>query len=206
MPLYLPNSLRGTSSTSNPANTNDTNSGYRVGDQWHNTATGNTFYAVDVTAGAAVWRHIPRTLAMSGANVTAPANDTNENTLATITVPANAMGTNGTIELHTDFSQTNNGNGKTIRVRFSGAAGTILDAAGHASIANRAAHYLIQNENSASVQRVVYAGNNISIYPTSATVDTTAATTIVITAQKATGTDTVTLRTYWAILRLPDIT
>src|SRR5688500_6060251 len=51
--------------------------------------------------------------------------NTTETTLATVTVPANAIGANGRLRVTSLWSHTNSANSKTLRVRFGGAAGTI---------------------------------------------------------------------------------
>lgn len=138
-------------------------------------------------------------LAQSGTAVSGAA-DTNENTLATITVPANAMGPNGQLRIWTDWTWSNTADDKTARIRFSGASGTIfLTVLGTTSV-GLAAITLISNQNNAAVQRGGITGSGPFAVRTAAAVtaavDTTAATTIVITGQKETGTDTLTLDRY----------
>lgn len=140
-----------------------------------------------------------RSLAKSGTAVSAPA-DTTEDTLATITVPANAIGANGVIKYTLNLALTNNANVKTLRVRFSGAAGTVLGSANLAGEFNVFWQGTIFNANATNAQNAdaFYVANPaaaISLHGTSA-IDTTAATTIVITGQKATAGDTFTLSNY----------
>lgn len=128
-------------------------------------------------------------------------NDTNENTLATVTVPAGAMGANGVLRITALWSVTNNANAKTIRMRFSGAAGTVFYSQGLASLVSAHQMVLIRNRNSQSSQ-VGFAAAVAATFttttgsPTTASVDTSAATTLLFTVQKATGTDTMTLESY----------
>jgi hypothetical protein len=136
--------------------------------------------------------------------------DTNENTLATITVPANAMGTNGTVRVSVYFSFTGSTNAKTLRARFSGGAGTQFVNVGTAVAATTSIsfEFVIQNRNAANSQvggmpnyPVQQNSSAPGVWTTStatASVDTTAATTIVITGQKATGAETLTLERYLA--------
>lgn len=126
--------------------------------------------------------------------------DTNENTLATITIPANTLGANGAVRVTLGYSFTSNANVKTFRARFSGASGTIYLTRAVSTQTNETGWIVIGNRNSVSSQVGAYStinasGTAVSGQTTSA-VDTTAATTIVITAQKATGSDTVTLEFY----------
>ncbi|HUP07657.1 MAG TPA: hypothetical protein VMU47_10930, partial [Caldimonas sp.] len=68
---------------------------------------------------------VPYILAQASPAAATPA-DTSEDTLATITVPANALGSAGALRIVTHWSCNNNGNVKTVRVRYSGAAGAVF--------------------------------------------------------------------------------
>jgi hypothetical protein len=116
---------RKTESTSDPTVSSDVTLGYRPGDVWTNTATGNVFNNVVSTAGVAVWRHVPRLLAASSTPVSGAA-DTAENTLATITVPASALGSNGLLLVSASWVVTNSANNKVLRARYSTISGTIV--------------------------------------------------------------------------------
>lgn len=143
-----------------------------------------------------------RVLAKSGAAVSGAA-DTNENTLATITVPAGALGANGQLRVRAHFTQTNSGNNKTYRFRFSGAAGTVLATTVSGAADFNTFDFAIANQNATNAQRsfghgaynadtpVVADGTN-----TTAAIDTTAQTTLVITGQKASAGETITLQAY----------
>jgi hypothetical protein len=150
-------------------------------------------------------------LAQSAVPVSGAA-DTNENTLATITVPANAMGPNGSLRVSVYFTFTGSTNAKTLRARFSGGAGTQYVNIGTAASATTALSFevLIQNRNATNSQvggmpnyPVQQNSSSPGVWTTStatSSVDTTAATTIVITGQKATGAETLTLERYIAQL------
>jgi hypothetical protein len=145
----------------------------------------------------------PYILAQSAVAVSAPV-DTTEDTLATIPVPANAMGANGILRISTLWSFTNNANSKTTRVRFSGGAGTIINGNTNNSVPTQDSLHTIKNRGVTNSQvgsmfGVVGApGSTFAIIsgPTAIAADTAAATTIVITGQKATSTDTLTLESY----------
>ena len=148
-----------------------------------------------------------RILAASSVAVTAAA-DTNENTLATIAVPAGGMGLNGLLRYRFRFSQTNNANAKTARLRFSGAAGT--DFITGQSLASNAAFQFTGNianlnaTNSQKGQVEAQGATTLFVGPAvTAAVDTTATTTLLITAQKGTAGDTITLESYLVELILP---
>ena len=180
--------------------------GARVGDRWVNTATGNEWTAKSVATGAARWAHTTRTLAQSGAILTAPANDTNENTLVTVAVAAGAMGVNGMLRVTTLWSYTNSGNVKTKRVRLGGTEFLALANTTQASSANGK---IITNRNSAAAQVSFNAasggfGNSTGAVATG-TVNTAVAQDLLITAQKATGTETISLESYTVELLRPDI-
>jgi hypothetical protein len=143
---------------------------------------------------------VPILLAQSFAAASGAA-DTNENTLATVTVPANTLGANGSLRIVTYWSFTNNANNKTCRVRFSGAAGTTYYTQTYTTQLVATAEVFIGNRNATNSQAGWFRQSNgagstsISTLSTSA-VDTTAATTLLITGQKATGTDALTLEGY----------
>lgn len=150
---------------------------------------------------------VPFVIAQSYAAVSGAA-DTVENTLATITVPANAIGANGSIRLRLAFTNTNNANIKTMRVRFSGAAGTIIVSRDMASAGAWDFDLIMANRNATNSQVTRgYGLNSVGSVgvPTIAAsaIDTTAATTLVVTIQKATAGDTVTLEGYTAELIKP---
>ena len=146
--------------------------------------------------------NVVQVLAKSGAAVAAPA-DTSENALATITVPANVMGTNGVLRIRFFFTYTNNANSKTLRLRYSSISGGTPIAV--ARTTQLASFFEVQIANRNATNSQVHTGitgthgdGTITTYSGVSTtaVDTTAATTLVITAEKATGTDTVTLESY----------
>lgn len=145
------------------------------------------------------WRRTsssPQIIAQYAVGVTAPA-DTNENTLATITIPGGVMGANGRLYVEAYFTVTASTNSKTWRVRLgstalhtgSTASGTGVSVGIMASIANR-------NSESSQVG-TGFTGNGVSAtaHPTG-TVDTTADQTLTITGQKTTGAETMTLAQY----------
>lgn len=134
----------------------------------------------------------------SGAAVTAPV-DTNENTLLTITIPANALGANGFLRGTFNLVVTNNANAKTLRIRYSGIAGSVMLSQSLASISTWNFAVMLSNLNSTSAQQVDTTLWNS--FPTSganlgaaSAIDTTAATTLLVTVQKATAGDSIVLK------------
>jgi hypothetical protein len=152
--------------------------------------------------GAAANLLVPYVLAQSGVQVT-NTGSTTENTLATITIPAGAIGANGSVRLTWAIGRVS-GTANTVqgRVRFSGAASTIFgtiplttaqfSAKGQVDIVNR---------NSASSQIGGPSGatggfSTSTSAVVTAAVDTTAETTIIITCQNTDAADVGALEFY----------
>jgi hypothetical protein len=141
----------------------------------------------------------PVILAESGAAASVGAT-TDETTLATISVPGNAMGANGRVQVETLWSYTNGADDKTARVRFSGASGTQYLVTALTTTATLNHVVVIQNANATNSQvgsfisTVAY--NASTAAHVTSSVDTTADTTVVITGQKETSGDTMTLLWY----------
>lgn len=137
-----------------------------------------------------------RVLAQSFSPVSCGA-DVTEDTLATITVPANIMGANGVLRIVTAWTYTNSVNNKTLRVKWGGTAWHTYTVTTTAVFLDL---LLIANQNATNSQ--FSSGQNASAYGastnanTTASVDTTAATTITITGQKASSGETLTLNGY----------
>lgn len=122
---------------------------------------------------------------------------TTETTLATITVPANVMGANGRIEITTMWSTTNSANNKTLRVKFGSLTMQSIVMTTNASIQVTA---IIANRNNtasqvASPNSSTGTGATTNAVQT-ASIDTTAAVTILITGQLANTGETITLEAY----------
>ena len=128
--------------------------------------------------------------------------DTLEHTFTTINIPANALGPNGMIRLTLNFSCTNNANTKTVRARFNGASGTQYLNSPLTSQARLHTPVFIYNRNATNSQIGGTNAGNQAGYGQStssqvtSSVDTTAATTIVVTGQLANASDTVTLESW----------
>lgn len=119
---------------------------------------------------------------------------TTETTLATATIPAGVMGTNGRLELYFIWSFNNSAGVKTLRVRF----GNQLCYAISQSTATYCATILsVQNTNSESLQKTpsglsAGVGASTSIIFTT-TVDTALAANLTLTGQLASGADNMSL-------------
>lgn len=129
--------------------------------------------------------------------------DTSETTLATVTIPANALGPNGRIRWRAHYGYTNSANNKTPRVRWGGASGTIAMSATLTTTAQITWQGEIANRNNAAVQ--VYTinpgaatggwGSSNSATGTD-TKDTTGTVDIVFSGQLANAGETITLESY----------
>jgi hypothetical protein len=120
---------------------------------------------------------------------------TSETTLATVTIPANAMGPNGRVRITTVWSATNSANNKTLRHKFGGVnyfAQNMTTQQGwrhQNEIINR-------NATNAQVGNTSNAFGSLSGAPIASAVDTSAAVTVLITGQLANVADTLTLESY----------
>lgn len=141
------------------------------------------------------WRRTsssPQVIEQNWTGVTAPANDTNENTLFTMTIPGGVMGANGVLSLTTRWDYTNSANTKTMRARL---GGTTLGSNNPTTSSHMPGLWTICNRNSESAQVGTNGtGGAVLVSSTSyGTVDTSTDQSLTITAQKATGTETITL-------------
>ena len=140
-------------------------------------------------------------IAASAVGVSAPA-DTSEDILATITIPAGALGANGGVRIKSAWTLTSSGNNKTVRARLGGISGTVFQSVTYTTVANAITESAFHNRNSASTQmffhlstRATDAIYNLYGYSTMAQ-NTANALDIVLTAQKASGGETMTLEYY----------
>lgn len=127
--------------------------------------------------------------------------NTAETTLATIQVPANAMGPNGRVRVTVLWSMTSSANNKTIRVRFGGTSGTIYQQQQLTTnqINRLQAEWANRNATNSQVGGPAGAssgwGGSSAAIVTSA-VDTTANADIVISGQLANSGETIALEHY----------
>ena len=167
-------------------------------------------YVTDVGLSGSLWRSDGATwglvngsvvLARGNTDLTVTAASTAEVDIASFDVPAGLIGTNGMLEVTHFWEATNNANVKTMRVKLGGTAFFANAAALNSSAIFLPPITRIWNRNSQSVQMAFAAANgNTTIATgtakTTGAVDTSAATTLAISGQKATGSDTLTLLGY----------
>lgn len=131
--------------------------------------------------------------------------DTTEQGLI-IPVPANAFGPNGVVDFRIRTAYTNSAGTKTLRLRYSGVAGTALvTLAPTTSVANAAEGYFgndgTTNNQSCAFKSIV--GPSTITYTNTVvldTVDSTAATDIRITEQRNTATDNAVIESFYLAL------
>jgi hypothetical protein len=151
--------------------------------------------------GAAASLAVAYILAKSFVAVSCPA-DATEDTLATIAVPANALGANGALRITTLWSFSGAGGTRTPRVRFNGAAGTqYLVATTGSGRTSLVAVTAIGNRNATNSQvgnsiDMQDSGSGLGAATVTSAADTTGATSVVITGQKASAGDVLTLEGY----------
>jgi hypothetical protein len=140
----------------------------------------------------------PRILG-SSATASPVTGTTTETQLASITIPANAMGANGCIRVTTTWSYPNSANSKTFRIRFGGSGGPAF--LGNVVTTTQSSHQMtdICNNNATNVQKGATQTNSFGASGSTlgaGSVDTTAATTLYISGQLANSTETLTLERY----------
>ena len=121
--------------------------------------------------------------------------NTSETTLASIVIPAGAMGPNGRVRITSLWSATNSANNKTMRHKFGGTNYFAQNMVAHQSWRHETE---ILNRNAVNNQ----IGNTNNVFgsqagaPNSSAVDTSAAVTVLLTGQLANAAETVTLESY----------
>ena len=121
----------------------------------------------------------------------AGAADTNENTLYTLAIAAGTMGANDMLRIWPEFSYTASTNLKTLKLKFGSTAVITYPDAAAGNVALRPV-WLVRNRNSVSSQLITpaYSGGVsvvTGIAPGTGTIDFSAAQTLTITGEKATG-------------------
>jgi hypothetical protein len=141
---------------------------------------------------------VPRLIVLGASAVaTSHTGDTNPSTLATIAVPANAMGANGMLRITAQWSFTNNANAKVTSISL---GGTAFGSQSIASSASARSQTQIANRGASNSQvgptpaQANFGGAAGAV--TTAAIDTTQAQSITIGATLANAADTATLESY----------
>lgn len=152
------------------------------------------------------WRRTssgPQVIAQSAVAITAPANDTNENTLVTVNIPGGVIGANGRLLIYASWSLTASTNAKNMRARLNG-TGSLNVAVTSGTAVSSASLWAIANRNSESSQvitaNVGFPISTTTVANTTISQDTSIDSVLTITAQKATGSETMTLEQYSIVL------
>lgn len=191
------------------ANDDTTPLGVKPGDVWVNTATGNIFDNVDATNGAAVWRMRPRIFA---SGVAVPLTGTvAETILATVSLPANAVGVNGVLRITDYATYTNSANNKTLSWRLGGIGGTLFKTNIFTTTAGVRDQRQIHNRGAANSQIAFPQGGgsgsggwaSTALAATTGVIDTTSAQTLVCTGTLASAAETIQLESYLVELLRP---
>ncbi len=142
------------------------------------------------------WRVLPpSTTAVSVTNTLT------ETALATITIPAGAMGPTGLLMVTAVLDGTDSANAKTWRLRLGGLAGTEFANYSLTVSATGVLHRIIWNANNAASQKS-FASNSSNAYgnstsaPATGAVNTAVAQDLVISGQMAALAETMTLESY----------
>lgn len=151
--------------------------------------------SIDAAAIAAGSGGIPYVIAASAVAV-ATTGDTNENTLATITIPGGAMGANGIVRITTVSSHTNSGNTKILRIKYGGTTFASLSVTTSVTVRHTLNIFNRNATNSQVGQSTSIAFGTSAGAATTASINTTAAVTILITGQNGLGSETITLESY----------
>lgn len=140
---------------------------------------------------------VPYMLAQTGAPVTVTADSTDEEVLATLNIPGGLMKRNGMLRLVIMWQFTGSTNNKSLRIRMTDIAGTVLFLTTQAVLANLeyTVDFVIQNTDSESAQvcRGAAQWGAAAVTPVTTAINTANQWSVVITGQKATGSETITL-------------
>lgn len=134
--------------------------------------------------------------------------NTDETTLATVAIPAGAMGLNGSLRVTTLWSYPNSGNSKTMRARLGGIGGAAFMSTGATTTASQHTIKVLSNRGVANSQVGPTAGLTSGVGQSGAavftsSVDTAVAQDLVLTAQLASAGETITLESYTVELLVP---
>jgi hypothetical protein len=141
------------------------------------------------------------TIASGGAKVSLTGSTT-LTTLATVTIPANALLANGRIEIFIDGSASGSGGTRTFSVALGGSSLAWAGLSSSSTVLN--GFMSIANRNATNAQRWTAFGstgnNNFSNVSTTSALDTTGALTLLIQGQLGSSADTMNLESYRVML------
>lgn len=173
------------------------------------TKIGNATYGVNLDCGTGQvcqvgGRSFYSVVGKSGASAS-HTGDTNEVALATISIPANAVGANGALRITTIWSMTSSANAKTIRLRLGGAGltGTTIFSTGSLTTVDHArvdTVMIAANSTSSQFSETIFPRGTDNLLNGGGTinslVDMTSTQPLVISGQLANAGETITLLGY----------
>lgn len=115
-----------------------------------NIGTNGSFFQSNGTRWFPVFGDV--TLACDGVGYTATGT-TSETELVSVTIPGGLMSSNGQLEVVSYWSETNNANAKTIRMKIGGFSGTSMNTITSVSFFTMNNLLIIRNDNSTTAQR-----------------------------------------------------
>lgn len=124
----------------------------------------------------------------------------NETVLSTVTIPGGSIGPNGIIRIYSNWSNTNNANNKTLRIRLNGLGTQAILGANVTASGVYSDLRQVHNVNSESSQKcsqfTFLGGLGASTTTTTAAIDTSADISLVFTGQLANAADTASIENY----------
>lgn len=130
-----------------------------------------------------------------------------ETALATVTIPAGAMGLNGALRITVLWSHTNSANTKTLNTRLGGVSGTIISGLPVTTTASTQAMTMLRNRGAANSQvRFGSTTNSFSAFSSAVVthaVDTSVAQDLVLTGVLTNTGETITVEAYTVELLNP---
>lgn len=146
----------------------------------------------------------PVALKASGSAVSVSAS-TSEEALATITIPAKQIGNYGVVRVRAMFTVTNGADDKIIRIRYSAIGGTAVFEYTATTVGKVILDFVMQavaatNSQKSNAMVLTDAPGVVAPATVTSAIDTTAVTTMIITGQKETSGNTLTLDNYTAEL------
>lgn len=153
--------------------------------------TAGLYYCVmSSTTVGTIYSNGPGSAALNITAGTTYTGSTSEQTLYSLTLPANAMGVSGSLELKSIWSQNNNANAKSASSRL---GGTLIMSQNVASTASLQSYIILRNRNAANVQTAYASSNSAFATATTAnnayTIDTSVDSTFLIAGLLTTATD-----------------
>jgi hypothetical protein len=135
----------------------------------------------------------------AGAVAASHTGNTTETVLATVNVPAGAMGLNGALRFTAHFSHTNSANAKTLNVKLGGTSGRAFATGAPTTSDGNIYQRTIQNRGAQNAQVSQQHNTGVSYgagAPRTGTIDTSVAQDLVFTGQLTNSGETITLESY----------